>query len=189
KSARTASRTPYKMDGVTDVYDDEPPYILDGPGNNSAKIRHDDVTPVGGTAAVPAAQTPQPAAASTSDEAHDDAPPKRRGLIVVILLLLLLILGLLAGWFWLQSQEDSVGAQNAAEEATEQTEAPVDRSDFIYARNRALGVVAQARGSAESAAFVASSDVRNRNHAGANRRRNRGGNNAGNANAQRGGAP
>lgn len=168
RSERPAARTPYKMDGVTDVHDDEPPYILDGPGNakrTDEPIRHDDVTPVGGTAAVPTTPQPTPAVDTAADEPAADEPPrKRRGLVVVILLLLLLILALAAGWFWLQMQEENAAQSTATTEEDVAQDAPIDRSDFIYARNRALGVVAQARGSAESAAFVASSDVRNRDH-------------------------
>lgn len=160
KSTRTSASTPYRLDGVTDVYDDEPPYILDDPGSPATpkQVTQEDITPVGGTAAVQptrtSTRTASPTAASPAVGSQD-----RRKLLLVLLLLSLLMLLLIGGWIWLRTSDSDAAAEVDAL-LQEAVPAPVDRTHVVYARNRALGIVAQARGAAESAAFVASEDVR-----------------------------
>lgn len=183
---RAAAATPYRLDGVTDEYDDEPPYILDGTGTSSGatsaarSVRQDDVTPVGGTAAVqPTPTVAQSKAAAPKadkdvaqttarDTAHDAAQTtaqntalkRNHRLLILILVLTLVLLLLIAGWFWLSSSNaaSTVGESATQEEASA---APIDRTDVVYARNRARGIVAQSVGAGESSAYVAAEKPRN----------------------------
>lgn len=162
-SVRTSTSTPYRLDGVTDVHDDEPPYILDGPAKSSIApaVKQDDVTPVGGTAAVqtPAATLRRETHTASLPAAQQSSSNDRRKLLIIILVIALLILLLIGGWMWLRasSHDESASLDAALQEIPAD---PIDRTDTLYARNRAIGIVAQARGAAESAAFVASEDVR-----------------------------
>lgn len=157
--SKTGASSPYRLDGTADSYDDAPPYILDEPAKPAAKdtrITEHDITPVGGTAAVkPSVQT--------SSHASVKAPERRRrSLLILIVLLSLLLLALIAGWVILRSDGDLSEALSTVEDALEtDTPALADPTDIMYARNRALGIVAQSRSAAQTAAFVATEDERN----------------------------
>lgn len=159
KISKSGASAPYRLDGTTDAYDDEPPYILDKPSATVAKdarITEHDITPVGGTAAV---QTPT---ATDAQPSVEETKGRRRGLLILILLISLLILALIAGWLILGSDGEVTDVLPAIEDALESDAQPaVDPTDVMYARNRAIGIVAQSRSAAQSAAFVATEGERN----------------------------
>lgn len=157
----------------------------------SASPTDDKATPVGGTAAVarPTKSTTSKTAVNSVAAATTDASTrpedstvaalaiateninrKRRIMLSLVIFMGVLLLVLVA-FFMYRAFSDARTSHRvipAETTTTEQHHASVDTTDSLNvkrARNRAIGIVAKARSTAESAAFVAGEDGRNARYA------------------------